>query len=74
MPGWGVCAPRPAPFASLTFSLPRKVASTHNPFATIATHSLDFGIAQTEPATGFTYPEEFCVLTKKSCPQLAGVG
>lgn len=74
VPGLGACAPRAAPFASLRFSLPSKVTFVRNPFATIATHSLDFGTAQTEPATGFTYPEDFCVLTKKHCPQLTGVG
>lgn len=74
VPGLGAYAPGPPPFASLTFALPKNVALRRNPFATIATHSLDFGVAQTDPATGVAYPNEFCILTKKHCPQLAGVG
>lgn len=72
--GMCACAPRQAPFASLTFALPNRL-SFGAPFASISTHTIDsFGFAQKDPATGIDYPGEFCVLTKKHCPQLAGVG
>lgn len=67
-----------APFASLSFSLsnPSKVSFGRSlPFATIhATENITFGHPHVEPATGIVYPAEFCILTKKHCPQLAGAG
>uniref|UniRef100_A0A383W2M2 Chalcone isomerase domain-containing protein n=1 Tax=Tetradesmus obliquus TaxID=3088 RepID=A0A383W2M2_TETOB len=73
----GACMPRAAPFASLTFSLPKQRVAFAAPFASITAHHQlhhKFGDAQQEPATGIEYPAECCVLTKKICPQLAGVG
>jgi hypothetical protein len=64
------------PFASLSFALPSKVSfgrSSSLPFASLGV-TAGFGDAQTEPATGVSYPPEFCILTKKNCPQLAGAG
>lgn len=63
------------PFASLSFSLSNssRAAARSLPFASLSA-STSFGHAQAEPATGITYPSEFCVLTKKHCPQLAGAG
>jgi hypothetical protein len=73
----GVCVFQP-PFASLSFGLSNgsKKVDSSLPFSSIcaATHSTSFGTAQQEPATGIAYPSEFCVLTKKHCPQLAGAG
>eukprot|EP00775_Hariotina_reticulata_P003049 gene3049-3330_t len=67
-----------APFASLTFSLPARTVSFGPPLASLTASAQlpvhTFGAAQVEPATGFNYPDEFCVLTKKHCPHLAGVG
>jgi hypothetical protein len=67
-----------APFASLTFSLPARQVSFGPPLASLTASAQlpvhTFGAAQVEPATGFNYPDEFCVLTKKHCPHLAGVG
>lgn len=65
------------PFASLSFALanPSKVSFGRSslPFASLGA-TAGFGHAQTEPATGVSYPNEFCILTKKNCPQLAGAG
>jgi hypothetical protein len=65
------------PFASLSFALPypSKVSFQRSslPFASLGA-TAGFGHAQTEPATGVSYPPEFCILTKKHCPQLAGAG
>lgn len=67
------------PFASLSFALPAPKAVAFGlraaPFASLSSSSSSmFGAAQQEAATGHTYPQELCVLTKKHCPQLAGVG
>lgn len=66
---------QPPPFASLSFSLSSscRAAGRPLPFASLSTSS-SFGHAQSEPATGISYPPDFCVLTKKHCPQLAGAG
>ncbi|KAF8060612.1 FAP2 [Scenedesmus sp. PABB004] len=64
-------ARRVAPLASLTFSL-GPARGRVAPFAAVSSGA--FGAALSEPATGLAYAEEFCVLSKRHCPKLAGVG
>ena len=79
-----LCAPQPPPlFASMTsFSMPRTVGF-RPPFASIGASSsaaasapgaLLFGAPLKDPATGVAFDGQCCVLSKSSCPKLAGVG
>jgi len=63
--------------ASMTFSLPTRVSFGSRritPFASVSLAGRTFGRASAEAATGIQFPAEFCFLTKKHCPELAGVG